>query len=467
MKRLLMLCLTLLLALPLPAARSEALPEILFLQAEEELTQPWLAAVTVNMPGTLLLRVDGEDAASFPVEAGDNLISWDGTVDGAPLPGGDHELRFRLQDAAGNLSVIESMDLHVVAPRGSHDLYPLTPNAQCGTACAHPDCYWNLEMGTADEAAVWAVLMQPLTVLDGNQRHQTKIRREPDSACTDYTGEVTEESQGVHILRQEGDWTEIQAYSSSVEGSRVAVWARPFTGWVETAKLKQKTPDAHLGIVIDKLQQRLYVYRDGQLYTTMLCSTGFPTDKTPFNETPAGEYLMVSKTGGFWAESGLFCDMALRINDGILMHEVPCQLVDQEDGRQKKDFHRCEPVLGEKASHGCIRIQQLRTPEGVNMKWLWDHLEIGTKVIIWDEVGRELTQADGSLVLYYNPDGGSRYHSQPTCYSATEDIWPMTPFLYSQLDEAPYSRLDTCPYCAPALRPEGVVTANEKNDRVY
>ena len=463
MKRLYALCLALAL-LAFPCARAEAQPEILALMAEETLTQPWLAAVTVSCDGTLYLSADGTAAAAFPVEAGDNLISWDGTAEGAPLAAGDHTLYFRLEDGAGNASVTEVMDLYVQAPRGAHDLYPMTPNQQCGTACAHEDCYWNLEMGTADEAAVWAVLMQPVTVLDGNQRHQTKIRREPDSTCRDYTGEVTEESQGVHVLRQEGDWTEIQAYSSSVEGSSVAVWARPFTGWVETAKLKRKEPDPHTGIVIDKLQQRLYVYRDGHLWSTLQCSTGFPTDKTPFNETPSGEFLMISKTGGFWAESGLYCDMAMRINDGILMHEVPCQLVDREDGTRKKDFHRAEPVLGEKASHGCIRIQQLRTPEGVNMQWLWDNLNLLTKVIIWDEVGRELTQADDALPLYY---GRTYYHSGPTCYSATEDNWPLPAFTYGQLDGEPYSRLTRCPYCAAPLRPEEIRVMNDKNTRSY
>ena len=58
---------------------------------------------------------------------------------------------------------------------------------------------------------------------------------------------------------------------------------------------------------------------------------------------------------------------------------------------ESRDYSRCERYLGEKASHGCIRIQRKLTPEGVNMQWLWDNLKVGCKVIIWDEIGRELT----------------------------------------------------------------------------
>ncbi|MBQ3440184.1 MAG: hypothetical protein IJG35_09420, partial [Bacteroidales bacterium] len=43
----------------------------------------------------------------------------------------------------------------------------------------------------------------------------------------------------------------------------------------------------------------------GHLFSTLLCSTGFPREDTPFHETPAGEFAVVSWVGGFWSDGGL------------------------------------------------------------------------------------------------------------------------------------------------------------------
>lgn len=98
---------------------------------------------------------------------------------------------------------------------------------------------------------------------------------------------------------------------------------------------------------------------------------------------PQGEFLVISRTGGS-GPGNFIATWGCSINDGILLHEVPC-LINPED--ESRDYSRCERYLGEKASHGCIRIQRKLTPEGVNMQWLWDNLKVGCKVIIWDEIG--------------------------------------------------------------------------------
>ena len=76
-----------------------------------------------------------------------------------------------------------------------------------------------------DEAEIWEVLTQPVTVLDGNQRQQHKVRARPEEDCEDYVGCVTYDSQGVHVLDRGEEWSLIEAYSSSVEGSPVKVYA--------------------------------------------------------------------------------------------------------------------------------------------------------------------------------------------------------------------------------------------------
>jgi hypothetical protein len=288
---------------------------------------------------------------------------------------------------------------------------------------------------------------------------------------------VTGASQGVHVLERGDEWTLIEAYSSSPEGSKVKTWAEKFQGYVETSLLKEVEVDQQYAVIIDKQWQRLFVYKEGKLFSTLLCSTGFynPKKKNPWNETPAGEFLAISWTGDFrlkdemTGEGYMICKKAIRINDGILLHEVP-MVLSKSTGEWTYD--NCEGYLGEKASHGCIRIQRNYTPEGVNHEWLWKNLSDGTKpgqkytkVVIWDDANRELGYPGDDLILYYNTDKGTRYHSSPTCYGVKEKFWPLTPFRYGELDDAPYNKLKPCPYCAPQPRKDAIDKINKKNNR--
>ena len=346
------------------------------------------------------------------------------------------------------------------------DVFYHTPNEQSLVRCDHDLCFWNLEMGNlTNEEAIWTVLTQPVTVLEGKQREQVRILARPEADCRDYVGVVTCASQGVHVLERREDWTLIEAYSSAEEGSAVHVFAEPFQGWVKTSRLKEVEVDQTYGLVIDKLQQRLYVFKEGRLFTTLLCSTGYAKNKeTLFHETPAGEFLLVSWVGGFQAET-LWCAYGIRINSGILIHEVPSRQETNKSGETVTSYARCERYLGEKASHGCVRVQRQLTPEGVNAKWLWDNLSRKpmTKVIIWDDLDRELGYPDDSLPLYYNPSGGTNYHSQPTCSLVRDKYEPMTAFTYGELDDKPYRKLEPCPGCAPMPRREKIDELNEKS----
>ena len=378
----------------------------------------------------------------------------------------------RLFSLAGELLLLPGLfapaESGAEVPEGlATDVFFHTPNERSALMCEHESCFWQMKMGEMDEAAIWEILTQPVTVLKGKQRQQIRVVSEPREDCTDYVGVVTCASQGVHVLERGSTWSLIEAYSSAEEGSAVKVFALPFQGYVKTELLQEQEVDQTYGLVIDKLQQRLYVFREGELFSTLLCSTGYPREDTPFAETPAGEYLMVSWTGGFWAGS-LYCDMGMRINSGILIHEVPCLIsTDESTGEQIRDYSRCERYLGEKASHGCIRVQREKTPEGVNAKWLWDNLtrKPYTKVIIWDEIDRELGYPAEDLKLYYNPKGGRYYHSQETCSNVRDKFEPMTAFTYGELDEKPYNKLTRCPSCAPQLRREEIDILNLKNDR--
>ena len=95
------------------------------------------------------------------------------------------------------------------------DVFYHTPNEHSAVKCDHDICFWHMEMGRMDEAAIWQVLTQPVTVIEGKQREQVRILAEPDEKCKNYVGVVTCASQAVHGLREEGDWTLIEAYASS------------------------------------------------------------------------------------------------------------------------------------------------------------------------------------------------------------------------------------------------------------
>ena len=165
---------------------------------------------------------------------------------------------------------------------------------------------------------------------------------------------------------------------------------------------------------------------------------------------------MTSAVGGFKSDN-MYCPRAIRFNDGDLLHEVP--YVERADG--SKIYSATEPYLGQKASHGCVRVQRNRTPEGVNMQWLWDNRKKNTKLVIWEDwQGRQITVPEDDFLLYYNPNGGTYYHSQETCYSAKSGM-TFTPFTYGELENGDFAKLKRCPYCAPALREAQILEINE------
>lgn len=320
--------------------------------------------------------------------------------------------------------------------------------------------YWTLPMDITDEEAVWEVLMQPITVIYSSTKNAEKtqalVYAEP-SEDSEGVGVVTRITQGVHVLENlDNGWSLIECYSSSFHDSKVKYWNELIQGYVPTDTLKEVTPQAEYGIVIDKLTQRMYLFKEGKLFSTLLVSTGLANASQPYNETRSGEFLLTSAVGAF-ASGNLTCAMAIRFNDGDLLHEVP--YATNADGTKNYGYE--EPKLGTKASHGCIRVQRRQTPEGVNMTWLWNNRKTNTKLLIWEDwQGRQIPIPEDDFQVYYNPNGGTMYHSQETCNSTKAGI-VFTSFNYSELDEEPYASLTRCPYCAPVLRKAEIEAINE------
>lgn len=295
----------------------------------------------------------------------------------------------------------------------------------------------NVAYDVTDEAACWELLMKPITVLDVNETQAVYPLKEPNGKKVNNDklgGFINGASAAVHVLGEDEDgWTLIEGLD---------YYNRLIRGYVKTKLLKTVTPNEKYGVIIDKLTQRLYVFIDGKLWSSCLVSTGLPNSRQPYNETASGEYICVSWSGGFDSE-GMYCDMAIRFNSGDKIHEVPCKIA--EDGT--KDYDRWEAALGQKASHGCVRVARIANEDGLNQRWLWDNLKRGTKVVIWDDYGRALPYPEDSLTLYYNPEKGKNYHTDPECESVRKKYRPLTAFTYGELETEPYSKLEPCSSC--------------------
>ena len=452
---------------------------------------PLRVSFTASQRGALNWSVcDSAMKIAYPldgiaVEAGPCELTWDGTLsDGSTLPDGAYIFTLLLIDETGFESNEERLPVTVAGfaqsppmempaptatpaptdtpqptatdtptpmdtPQPAAEARSFTPSYRSTDTSDTSLNYWTLPMDITDEAAVWEVLMQPITVVDGHQQAFIYVRSEP-SDDAEAVGEITCASQGVHVLETlDNGWSRIEAYSSSFADSKVKAYAKFISGYVPTKKLKQITPSQEYGLVVDKLTQRLYLFKEGKLYATMLCSTGLVNKDQPWNETMSGEYLIVSASGGFMS-GNMHCAMGMRFNDGDKMHEVPYIL--NRDG--SKNYGYTEPDLGKRASHGCIRVQRKRTPEGVNMAWLWNNRAKNVKLLIWEDwPGRQIPIPADDFQLYYNPNGGVSYHSQATCYSIknSKNV-TMQAFTYGELEQEPYASLKRCEYCAPALR---------------
>ena len=306
--------------------------------------------------------------------------------------------------------------------------------------------------------AVWDMLMAPVTLVKGNQKSQQVLYSQPD-AGSEPVGEVTRDSQGLHVLETRDDgWSLVETYSSSFAGSITQAWNRLVQGYILTDMLETITPTGKYALLVDKLDQRMYIFEDGELYDVLVISTGLPNERQPYNETRSGEFLLVSPVGGFEVE-GLNAAMGLRFNFGDILHEVPHSVRNGE-----KNYQRYEEVLGQRASHGCIRVQRKRTPKGTNMTWVWNTLRkrMDTKLVIWEDLpGRQLPHIDPATPLFYNPKGGKNYHSAEKCYGVKDAFLPLTAFAYGELANSPYSSLTACPYCVPPRTAAEITAINQ------
>ena len=423
-------------------------------------------------PGTLILQ---EADMTEPIYW-DNLPAGQGEVSfQAEMTPGIHTLTLTLAGEDGTLSepvnlileVLEKKDPNAVPTpeplpdylreKSENGFTPLHMSARRGedqTLNA-----WTVPMDITDEEAVWKALSAPITVLDNGKKNAEKtqviIRAKP-SEESDGIGMVTCISQGVHVLERGEEWSLIECHSSSFHDSPILNWNTFVQGYVPTAYLRTLLPNQEMGIVVDKLTQRLYLFREGKLFSTLLISTGVANAKQPYNETRSGEYLLISKVGEFSSDN-MRCPMAIRFNDGDLLHEVP--YISSQEGRFR-DYSINEPKLGSKASHGCIRVQRQASPEGVSQKWIWNNYRKNTKIIIWEDwQGRQIPIPKDDTLLYCVKKKNGNYHTTDRC-SQIRGKKTITTLTYGELDEEENRKMKPCPLCAAPSRKEVIREIN-------
>ena len=329
----------------------------------------------------------------------------------------------------------------------------ITPAFRSTHPRSHEGCYWCTPMSLDDEGAVWKMLTSPVTVVDADMMKQVVCYAEPDEN-SEPVGMITGSSQGLHVLETlDNGWTMVETYSTSFHDSKVKNFNAFVTGYVRTDRLKTVEVNQNYGIVIDKLTQRLYFYKDGHLETSLAVSTGLYNSKQPYNESRSGEYLIIYTKTGALIDGNMHCDYALRFNAADYLHEVPYIL-----SGGKKNYNGYERFLGSRASHGCLRVQQKKNARGYNMRELAGLIKKRrdkncVKIVLWEDYqGRQVDIPGDDTPLYYNQKGGTFYHAVPDCSSVRKKFLPLAAFTYGELDSDGFAKLKPCPYCQPTPR---------------
>ena len=222
---------------------------------------------------------------------------------------------------------------------------------------------------TADDAEIWAIMMEPSVVVDiGFHQHQA-IREAPDDKSRSL-GTVHGQTQALKVIEvNKNGWSRVGAWNHET-GSYVE-------GWVPTNVLKWVRPQKDYGLLFDKTKQTLVVFYQGKRLDTLQISTGKAAENHEDQETPSGAFLTGTHRKGF-SSNGKKFDYVIQYDGGNMIHQIPYRW-----GNNKRDFAVGTEALGEKASHGCIRVQaDPSEKEGLNAYWLWTHIPFGTRVII-------------------------------------------------------------------------------------
>ena len=232
------------------------------------------------------------------------------------------------------------------------------------------------ERGMTDEE-IWEIMMKPSVVTNqAGSSLRLKVYESP-STRSKAIGLICCATQGLEVLSLEGDWAQIRAANYN-NGQFI-------TGWFPARDLACVSPSPHYAVLVDKREQTLTVWQDGHPIGTVPVSTGLATEAKPERETSPGAFLTDIHFSRDFAQEGARYDYPLRYQGGNIIHSTGYARIPHA-AYSVKDYSKNLPLLGQKASHGCVRVSPFTTADcPINSYWLWTHLPYHTRVIILDD----------------------------------------------------------------------------------
>lgn len=236
--------------------------------------------------------------------------------------------------------------------------------------------YWGLTADASD-AEIWAAITRTMVGVDVGESESAYIYDSPEEGRS-RLGTVSGISQGLNVIKERDDgWALVEAFRNE-DGAFVR-------GYIRSNKLRVVEPNTTYGIVIDKASQTLTVYKDGERIGSCAVSTGLATSKYLHRETPAGEFITVTRRGTTEYYGMGYCKYTIRINGSYHIEEIPTT---KKNG---SDFSLLEDSLGQKATRGNICIAHDASSDGgINAEWIWNMTDENkkVKVLVFDDKDR-------------------------------------------------------------------------------
>lgn len=147
------------------------------------------------------------------------------------------------------------------------------------------------------------------------------------------------------------------------------------------------------------------------------------------NRTPQDDYEITNITG---------------TDNDVLRTATVKVTIDKNDGRATMDRYAFKVIMKKEDGVWYVDPQSLQSNEK----------ETATETV--STANNTPTQpplytGHPDTILYYNPNGGSRYHLDPDCPDVGKKFKPMTSFMFIDLDQSPYNELIPCNRCGAPI----------------
>ena len=173
--------------------------------------------------------------------------------------------------------------------------------------------YWGLTANASD-ADIWAALTRTMVSVNVGESESAYIYNSTDNGKK--IGSVSGLSQGLNLIEDLDDGWSARG-SLPQRGRRVRPRLYPHQ------QAAHRRAEQHCtALSIDKAAQTLTVYKNGERIGSCAVSTGLPTVKYLHRETPAGEFITVTRRGTI-ENSGGYSKYTVRISGNYHLCEIP------------------------------------------------------------------------------------------------------------------------------------------------